>query len=81
MVEAHRNYRGFSIAANIVEMNVGDTANGGTGLTMITAIFGPHYTWYRPTGAGRKRSLAIFGQGLMERPTASTATFQQPLHR
>lgn len=60
-----QTYRGFGIAANIAGTNVGDAANSGTGLTMVTATFGPRYTWYRPTGTGRKRSLAIFGQGLI----------------
>lgn len=60
-----QTYRGFGIAANIAGTNVGDAANSGTGLTMVTAAFGPRYTWYRPTGAGRKRSLAVFGQGLI----------------
>jgi hypothetical protein len=58
-------YRGFGIAANIAGTNVGDAANSGVGLTMITATFGPRYTWYRPSGASRKHSLAIFGQGLI----------------
>lgn len=60
-----QTYRGFGIAANIAGTNVGDAANSGTGLTMVTATFGPRYTWYRPTGAGRKRSFAVFGQGLI----------------
>lgn len=60
-----QTYRGFGIAANIAGTNVGDAANSGTGLTMVTATFGPRYTWYRPTSAGQKRSLAVFGQGLI----------------
>jgi hypothetical protein len=58
-------YHGFGIAANIAGTNVGDAANSGTGLTMVTATFGPRYTWYRPASAHGKRSLAIFGQGLI----------------
>jgi hypothetical protein len=60
-----QTYRGFGIAANIAGTNVGDAANSGTGLTMVTATFGPRYTWYRPVGGARKKSLAIFGQGLI----------------
>jgi hypothetical protein len=60
-----QTYRGFGIAANIAGTNVGNAASSGTGLSMVTATFGPRYTWYRPTGAGRKWSLAIFGQGLI----------------
>jgi hypothetical protein len=60
-----QTYRGFGIAANIAGTQIGNAANSGAGLSMVTATFGPRYTWYRPTGAGQKRSLAIFGQGLI----------------
>jgi hypothetical protein len=58
-------YRGLGVAANVTGTNVNSAANSGVGLSMVTATFGPHYTWYRPTGVARKRSLAIFGQGLI----------------
>lgn len=58
-------YRGFGAAANIAGTNVGIAANSGVGLSMVTATFGPRYTWYRPANASGKRSLAIFGQGLI----------------
>jgi hypothetical protein len=58
-------YHGFGAAANIAGTNIGTAANSGVGLSMVTATFGPRYTWYRPTGAGRNRSLAIFGHGLI----------------
>jgi len=70
-----QTYRGFGIAANIAGTNVGDAANSGTGLTMITTTFGPRYTWYRQTGAGQKRSLAIFGQGLIGEAHGSNSYF------
>lgn len=54
-------YHGFGIAANVTGTNVGDAANSGADLTMVTTTFGPRYTWYRPA----KHSLAIFGQGLI----------------
>ena len=58
-------YRGFGVAANIAGTNVGIAANSGVGLSMVTATFGPRYTRYRPVGGARKKSLAIFGQGLI----------------
>lgn len=58
-------YRGLGIAANITGTEVGSAANSGVGLNMLTTTFGPRYTWYKPTGASRKRSLAVFGQGLI----------------
>lgn len=60
-----QTYHGFGIAANITGTNVGDAASSGVGLTMVTATFGPRYTWYRPIGAGQKRSFAVFGHGLI----------------
>jgi hypothetical protein len=60
-----QTYRGFGIAANIAGTQIGNAANSGVGLSMVTATFGPRYTWYRPIGGARKKSLAIFGQGLI----------------
>jgi hypothetical protein len=60
-----QTYRGFGIAANIAGTQIGNAANSGVGLSMVTATFGPRYTWYRPVGGARKKSLAIFGEGLI----------------
>lgn len=58
-------YRGWGAAANITGTHVGSAANSGVGLSMVTTTFGPRYTWYIPNGIVRKRSLAVFGQGLI----------------
>lgn len=58
-------YRGFGLAANIAGTQTGNAADGGVGLSLVTATFGPRYTFYHPMGTDRKRSLAIFGQGLV----------------
>jgi len=58
-------YHGFGAAANIAGTQIGNAANSGVGLSMVTATFGPRYTWYRPIGSARKKSVAIFGQGLI----------------
>lgn len=60
-----QTYRGFGVAANIAGTNVNAAANSGVGLTMVTATFGPRYTWNKSLGAAHKRNLAIFGQGLI----------------
>jgi hypothetical protein len=73
-----QTYRGFGIAANITGTNIGDAANSGTGLTMVTATFGPRYTWYKPVGGARKKSLAIFGQGLIGEAHGSNSYFPTP---
>jgi hypothetical protein len=58
-------YHGWGAAANITGTNVGSAADSGIGLSMVTATFGPRYTWSKPNGIAHKRSLAIFGQGLI----------------
>ena len=58
-------YRGFGLAANIAGTQTGNAADSGVGLSLVTATFGPRYTFYHPMGTDRKRSLAIFGQGLV----------------
>jgi hypothetical protein len=60
-----QTYRGLGIAANITGTNVKAAANSGVGLTMVTATFGPRYTWNKSLGAAHKRNLAIFGEGLI----------------
>ena len=58
-------YRGLGLAANITGNHVPNAANSGIGLSIVSANFGPRYTYYRPIGAESKRSVAIFGQGLI----------------
>ena len=58
-------YHGLGFAANFTGNTVSNAANSEVGRSMVTANFGPRYTFYRPTVAGRKHSLAIFGQGLI----------------
>jgi hypothetical protein len=56
---------GFGLAANVAGTQTDNAASSGIGLSLVTATFGPRYTFYHPIGAERKRSLAIFGQGLL----------------
>lgn len=56
---------GFGLAANVAGTQTDNGAGSGIGLSLVTATFGPRYTFYHPMGAERKRSLAIFGQGLL----------------
>ena len=56
---------GFGLAANVAGTQTDNAAGSGIGLSLVTATFGPRYTFYHPIGAERKRSLAIFGQGLL----------------
>lgn len=58
-------YRGLGLAANVAGTQTSNAAGSGIGLSLVTATFGPRYTFYRPMSAGRRRSLGIFGQGLL----------------
>jgi hypothetical protein len=58
-------YRGLGLAANITGNTVPNAANSGIGLSIVSADFGPRYTYYRPIGAEHKRTIAVFGQGLI----------------
>jgi hypothetical protein len=56
---------GFGLAANVAGTHTSKAASSGLGLSLVTATFGPRYTFYHPIGAERKRSLVVFGQGLL----------------
>jgi peptidoglycan-associated lipoprotein len=56
---------GFGLAANVAGTHTDSAAASGVGLSLITATFGSRYTYYKPLGSEHKRSLAIFGQGLL----------------
>lgn len=60
-----QTYRGWGLAANVSGTQTGSAANSGYGLSLVTAVFGPRYTYFRRSSASRNRSLAIFGQGLI----------------
>ena len=74
-------YHGFGLAANVAGTHTDNAAGSGIGLNLVTATFGPRYTYYKPLGSEHKRSVAIFGQGLLGQawgfdsyfPTASGA--------
>ena len=58
-------YRGLSAVAKLAGSKTGDAANSGHGLSLITANFGPRYTYYLPLGIERKQKFAVFGQALI----------------
>jgi hypothetical protein len=56
---------GFGLAGNVAGTQTDNAAGSRVGLSLVTATFGPRYTYYKPLGSERIRSLAIFGQGLL----------------
>lgn len=73
-----QTYRGFGLAANIAGTHTDNAAGSHVELSLVTATFGPRYTWYHPMGAERKRSLAIFGQGLLGQAWGFDSYFPDP---
>jgi len=53
-------YRGLSAVAAIGGMHTGNIDSSGVGLDLVTATFGPRYTW-RPAN----KRYDLFGQGLV----------------
>jgi peptidoglycan-associated lipoprotein len=56
---------GFGLAGNVAGTQTNNAAGSRIGLSLVTAAFGPRYTYFKPLGSERTRSLAIFGQGLL----------------
>jgi hypothetical protein len=54
-----RFYRGWGVVADIAGAHAASINSSGVGLDMVTATFGPRYTW-----SPAHRKLELFGQGL-----------------
>jgi hypothetical protein len=55
-----RIWRGLGVVADVAGSHASNINGSGVGLDMVTATFGPRYTW---TSASHK--VAIYGQGLV----------------
>lgn len=53
-------YHSLSIVANVAGERASNISSSGINLTLVTATFGPRYTWARPS-----QKLTIFGHGLI----------------
>ncbi|MFP5248243.1 MAG: hypothetical protein ACLGP3_00270 [Acidobacteriota bacterium] len=70
-VQVHgRFYRGWGAVADIAGMHTANMNSSGVGLDMVTATFGPRYTW-----APAHRRYEIFGQGLLGEAFAFNSIF------
>jgi hypothetical protein len=52
-------WKGLGVVADVGETHTANMHNSGTGLDLVTATFGPRYTWQPP-----HRRLEVFGQFL-----------------
>ena len=71
-------YRGFGLAANVAGTQTSNAADSGNSLSLVTATFGPRYTYHKPLGSEHKRSLAVFGQGLLGQAWGFDSYFPDP---
>jgi hypothetical protein len=71
-------YHGFGLAANVAGTQTDNAADSGNSLSLVTATFGPRYTYYKPLGSEHRRSLAVFGQGLLGQAWGFDSYFPDP---
>lgn len=58
-------YRGLGIAADVTGTHGGNIGSSGVGLTLVTATFGPTYTWTLPRHGKSQRQWKLFGESLL----------------
>ena len=62
-------YRGLGVAANVTATRVSSINSSGVNLTLVTATFGPRYTWSHPltakSSARPGQLLNLFGEALI----------------
>ena len=66
-------YRGLSAVADIGGMHTANINSSGVGLDLVTATFGPRYTW-----APAKKKYDFFGQGLVGEANGFHGLFPNP---
>ncbi len=70
-----RFYGGWGVVADIAGMHAANMNASGVGLNLVTATFGPRYTW-RPSHQAR---YEIFGEGLVGIANGFDSTFPNAL--
>jgi hypothetical protein len=70
-------YRGLGIAVDVDRTHASDINSSGVDLTLVTATFGPRYTWTAPAKS-YAHDLQFFGQGLIGRANGRDSVFPTP---
>jgi hypothetical protein len=68
-----RFWRGLGIVADVSGSHINNINSSGVGLDMVTATFGPRYTW-----APAHKKLSIFGEGLVGVSNGFNSVFPAP---
>jgi outer membrane immunogenic protein len=67
-------YKSLGVVAKVIGLHTGNIGEG-IPLSLVTATFGPRYTWTR---RANRHSLAIFGQGLVGEANGFRSYFPEP---
>jgi hypothetical protein len=65
-----RVWRSLGVVADVAGSHIGNIDSSGVGLEMVTAAFGPRFTW-----SVRHPKLSIYGQGLVGEANAFNGVF------
>lgn len=71
-------YRGLGMAANITGTHAANISSSGVGLTLVTATFGPTYTWAVPQHRNVPRQWRFFGESLIGIANGADSVFPDP---
>lgn len=71
-------YHGVGIKADVTGAHTGNISSSGVGLTLITATFGPTYTWTPPWHAASQRQWRFFGESLLGVANGMDSIFPDP---
>jgi hypothetical protein len=71
-------YHGLGITANVTGTHAANINSSGVGLTLVTATFGPTYTWGVPGRRNSLRQLRFFGESLIGIANGVDSVFPDP---
>jgi len=71
-------YHGLGITANVTGTHAANINSSGVGLTLVTATFGPSYTWAVPVHRNSRRQMRFFGESLIGIVNGVDSVFPDP---
>ncbi|MGA8938619.1 MAG: hypothetical protein WB439_05575 [Acidobacteriaceae bacterium] len=71
-------YRGLGLSANVTGTHATHISPSGVNLTLVTATFGPRYTWSLPVHTNTERRFHLFGEALVGAVSGTDSVFPSP---
>jgi hypothetical protein len=71
-------YHGLGLAANVTGTHAANISSSGVGSTLVTATFGPTYTWAVPRHRNSPRQGTFFGESLIGIANGLDSVFPAP---